>query len=869
MSIVHNNVADAILDVRQQQSTDQRYTIKAADTRLPRRPFISGNSVIIEEGKDPDKNVRKPPSTGRSTTWSPSHTTPEDDYGKEDEGYDEDDSDDEVDFNKEEDLDDYRAGGYHPTKIGDVCGDKQQYQIVRKLGWGHFSTVWLASNTITKTYIALKIIKSADKYKSAAIDEIKLLRRSGQGSDDHPGKKHVVKLLDYFLLAGPNGEHVCMVFELLGENMLSLIYKFRDLYSQYKDLTDSTSPSSSKEKDQSLSSSLNESASTLSLNDSMSFGEASTNVFALDKVFKDYYGGLPLSLVKRISKQMLLALDYLHRECGLIHTDLKPENILIEIRNVGRVVELVRQEERIIRFHRRQNSSKSLSGISTTSTVNSTFCQKNNQASGFQSSNSIGSSPNKKKLSITTNLSSSTLFQDGLTTATRRNSTPIRTSKPLPSPILRKSSIWSCCYGEENSATSNRNDSRGSQIDTDSSISPFDRFRFTSESVENMSNSFGKLSVNNLNEEPSISNLSRQLRPSENPFDVDLGNLKDLRLLEDELEELDEYINIKIADLGNACFVDYHFTDSIQTREYRSPEILVQAPWGCSTDIWSAGCIVFELITGSFAFRPNTKTSSMDRDSEHLSKIIGTVLDEANFRQSKACYDFYDSYFFDEDSNFIKPDPDTLPSPPPGFNLKKIMRTSANDFLNTKGNRCGPFIFPYSLYLSSGLGKRFFNSMVTRLVRGPRVKFFSIHRTLVEKHHVSKLEAQEISDFIGRMLEIHPKYREDAGGLSNHPWLRIRAGAPGSYYEDDEFVDRPLGCSGEDIPGWHYEIMHPMNSDIDSEDDDEDEEEEEEEEGDDDDDDDDEDGSNHKPGSAGGFSPQQTEYYDEYVYYHR
>lgn len=32
-------------------------------------------------------------------------------------------------------------GGYHPVKIGDLF--KERYHVVRKLGWGHFSTVWL------------------------------------------------------------------------------------------------------------------------------------------------------------------------------------------------------------------------------------------------------------------------------------------------------------------------------------------------------------------------------------------------------------------------------------------------------------------------------------------------------------------------------------------------------------------------------------------------------------------------------------------------------------------------------------------------------------------------------------------------------
>lgn len=43
---------------------------------------------------------------------------------------------------EEEKLSDYEVGGYHPVKIGDVYGPRDRYVIVRKLGWGHFSTVW-------------------------------------------------------------------------------------------------------------------------------------------------------------------------------------------------------------------------------------------------------------------------------------------------------------------------------------------------------------------------------------------------------------------------------------------------------------------------------------------------------------------------------------------------------------------------------------------------------------------------------------------------------------------------------------------------------------------------------------------------------
>lgn len=48
------------------------------------------------------------------------------------------------------------------------------------------------------------------------------------------------------------------------------------------------------------------------------------------EVLKRYdYKGLPLDLVKEITRQVLMGLDFLNRICRVIHTDLKPENVLL------------------------------------------------------------------------------------------------------------------------------------------------------------------------------------------------------------------------------------------------------------------------------------------------------------------------------------------------------------------------------------------------------------------------------------------------------------------------------------------------------------------------------------------------------------
>ncbi|KAL7127173.1 hypothetical protein ABFS83_14G237700 [Erythranthe nasuta] len=174
-------------------------------------------------------------------------------------------SDSEDYSSEDEGTEEYRRGGYHAVRIGDTF-KHGRYVVQRKLGWGHFSTVWLAWDTRNSIYVALKVQKSAQHYTETAMDEITILKQIAEG--DPEDKNYVVKLLDHFKHSGPNGQHVCMVFEYLGDNLLTLIK-----YSGYK--------------------------------------------------------GVPLHMVKEICFHVLMGLDYLHRQLSIIHTDLKPENILL------------------------------------------------------------------------------------------------------------------------------------------------------------------------------------------------------------------------------------------------------------------------------------------------------------------------------------------------------------------------------------------------------------------------------------------------------------------------------------------------------------------------------------------------------------
>ncbi|KAJ2843940.1 hypothetical protein IWW36_005371, partial [Coemansia brasiliensis] len=218
---------------------------------------------------------------------------------------------------EEEDIEDYRKGGYHPVKIGDSFKNKR-YKVVRKLGWGHFSTVWLAYDHEKDIHVALKIVKSAAHYTEAALDEIELCTRTVSVREPHVGREYVAKMLDSFEHSGQNGRHVCMVFEVLGENLLSLLRNARR-YSTLRDMT-YTKPEGS-----------NGDCNTRGSSTEPQHSSASDESARPSD-------GLPIPLVKQISRQIIAGLAYLHGPCNMIHTDLKPENVMVCIDNVEEVI---------------------------------------------------------------------------------------------------------------------------------------------------------------------------------------------------------------------------------------------------------------------------------------------------------------------------------------------------------------------------------------------------------------------------------------------------------------------------------------------------------------------------------------------------
>lgn len=102
-----------------------------------------------------------------------------------------------------------------------------------------------------------------------------------------------------------------------------------------------------------------------------------------------------------------------------------------------------------------------------------------------------------------------------------------------------------------------------------------------------------------------------------------------------------------VVDLGNACWTHRHFSEDIQTRQYRAPEVLIGSKYDTSADVWSLGCITFELLTGDLLFDPRAG-EDYDRDEDHLAmfqELLGKMPKRLSLNGK------YSKNFFDRKGN--------------------------------------------------------------------------------------------------------------------------------------------------------------------------------------------------------------------------
>ena len=571
----------------------------------------------------------------------------------------------------DEGLEDYKPNGYHPVHIGEIL--LERYIIMQKLGFGHFSTAWLALDSKYGNYVCIKIQKSDERYIQAAYDEVEILQELSKHYfdkewiksleeyyKDEPDKlknihkkenSNVVQLLNSFIYHAQNGKHFCMVFEVMGVTLLEIIKKYN-------------------------------------------------------------YNGIPIPLVRIITKQILIGLDFLHRICHIIHTDMKPENILVCLTN------------------------DELKLIQETGTYN---INKNN----------------KTKFSI------NDLIKERKTLIEERKKNQIRQIKRMERNNISNEIIEERIKkimeieDEENIIfnTSDIINENNNNFDINDLI---ERPRINSVpkyNIDFLNSNENKSSINSseMNISVNIENDSENNEESNNPFDINLKNynsclqeylkeknriihdinyrkfillkqkiISGKKTLEEKnlfLKDINDYfelrgpkvdssIQVKICDIGNACWFNYHFSTIIQTRQYRSPEVILGINYNETSDIWSLACIIYELVTGEFLFNPESDDTFCKNDS-HLAKFISV---------------------------------------------------------------CGKM--PRNFVERGLYSKKYFDKK-GKLKRIGEINHIDLKNILVKKHHLKENEAQALWDFLKPMLEYFPEKRISARELLRHPWLKM------------------------------------------------------------------------------------------------
>uniref|UniRef100_A0A8C4NGN6 dual-specificity kinase n=1 Tax=Eptatretus burgeri TaxID=7764 RepID=A0A8C4NGN6_EPTBU len=86
---------------------------------------------------------------------------------------------------------------------------------------------------------------------------------------------------------------------------------------------------------------------------------------------------------------------------------------------------------------------------------------------------------------------------------------------------------------------------------------------------------------------------------------------------------------IKIVDFGSSCQLGQRIYQYIQSRFYRSPEVLLGVPYDLAIDMWSLGCILVEMHTGEPLFSGSNEVDQMNKIVEVLGIPPAHMLEQA------------------------------------------------------------------------------------------------------------------------------------------------------------------------------------------------------------------------------------------------
>jgi dual specificity tyrosine-phosphorylation-regulated kinase 1 len=87
---------------------------------------------------------------------------------------------------------------------------------------------------------------------------------------------------------------------------------------------------------------------------------------------------------------------------------------------------------------------------------------------------------------------------------------------------------------------------------------------------------------------------------------------------------------VKVIDFGSSCRSNKRMYSYIQSRFYRSPEVMLGLPYTVAIDMWSLGCILAEMHTGEPIFSGSDQFDQMQKIVKLLGMVPSSMLEKSS-----------------------------------------------------------------------------------------------------------------------------------------------------------------------------------------------------------------------------------------------
>ena len=384
---------------------------------------------------------------------------------------------------------------------------KNNYVLLKKIGSGSNANVWITFDILRQNYCAMKIQDNLcyhDGHK-----EVEIIKKINKYQNEiHKEHFYCVNMNDCFVFCeSEEDKFVCSIYELYAGSLGMVLQNGKFKY------------------------------------------------------------GLPIPIVKTITRQLLIALSVLHEELQIIHTDIKPENILFK----G-----IFEDHRII--------------------------MKLFEESGFQE---------KYKALCSLNLSEE-IFEKELDDLAVQCVQAIDALDIYVGGCEEEFSQDEEDFDENVYDDDLQNDNDNSDESGERDVKKFNERR---QSVDDLIEYLQYTQIHDMDEEAGydFEEILNKKATTSDPYDI-----------------IDEkYLTnctIALTDFGNSYFYKERTRNEIQDRKCRAPEIILDLNYGFACDMWSVSCVVYELLTGYSLF--GLYNVPLNHDIHHLylmEKIFGSI----------------------------------------------------------------------------------------------------------------------------------------------------------------------------------------------------------------------------------------------------